>query len=118
MKISIFFVVTVLVLSSLNTVSAGKRQFPSRFRDIICRRCWQRMFSHCKGGVRMVKRSVDDTNQFKELDAKLKMSKDTTERNWLSRVRRDVNSRRKRGSARRHIRIRIKSCQVCQELCF
>nr|XP_039262024.1 uncharacterized protein LOC120338154 [Styela clava] len=114
----VLIILLFVAVGSKATVSS-RRRGPIKLTEIICRRCWQKMFSYCQGAVHMVKRSVNsETQKYKDISANIQRSSDSANQLWLSRVRREIYSRRRRGVIRRHIRVQIRSCQVCRELCF
>nr|XP_039262033.1 uncharacterized protein LOC120338163 [Styela clava] len=116
---TLFIFIGLVVLISTNTTYAKKHRISPKIREMICRRCWGRLYKYCSGSVRLSKRSVDDdTEEITSLARNFQgSSMRKQERSWLSRVKAEVYSRRKR-RAYRTFRIQIKNCKVCRDICF
>ncbi|CAK8689717.1 unnamed protein product [Clavelina lepadiformis] len=75
------------------------------FRELICRRCWKRLYRPCQYSMGLSKRSLPDAENFAK--------------NNQSELKTQVSLRRKRRGIRRMQRFRIRiNCRNCRTNCF
>nr|CAB3262844.1 uncharacterized protein LOC100184058 [Phallusia mammillata] len=108
-------ILLVVVLIAVTSPPASAKVKMS-LHSFICRRCWSKMYRHCKAGFGLTKRSVSE----EETEDITALNSDQVNSGLAHHLVRRSSSRVRRSRKkprRRYFRVKI-NCKVCTKLCY